>query len=84
VDICKIDVEQAEYEVMASPGHDRLRRCRVLVVEIHDLAGHSHRDVADAIVGLGFEELPRGSDPSVYVFRNTAPAAAAPAAGTRS
>lgn len=79
VDICKIDVEQAEYEVMASPGHNRLRRCRVLVVEIHDVAGQSHRDVADAIVALGFEELPRASNPSVYVFRNRSADALAPA-----
>lgn len=71
VDICKLDVEQAEYEVFDNPGHDRLRACRVLVVEIHDVPGRSHREVADAIVGLGFEELPRRSDPAVYVFRKT-------------
>lgn len=70
VDICKMDVEQAEYEVMDNAGHDRLRRCRVLVVEIHDVPGRSHRDVADAIVRLGFEQLSQGSDKSVYVFRN--------------
>ena len=79
VDICKIDVEFAEYEVMASPGHDRLRRCRLLVVEIHEDAGHDRRQVADAIVALGFEALPLGSDRSVHVFRNTALADAASA-----
>ena len=72
VDICKLDVEQAEYEVMDNDGHDRLRRCRVLVVEIHDVAGRSHRDVADAIVRLGFKLLPQRSDKSVYVFLNSA------------
>jgi FkbM family methyltransferase len=75
VDICKMDVEQAEYEVIESPGHDRLRRCRVLVVEIHDVPGRTHRDVAGAIEALGFELLPQQSDRSVYVFLNRGPAA---------
>jgi FkbM family methyltransferase len=75
VDICKIDVEQAEYEVMENPGHDRMRSCRLLVVEIHEVEGRSRQDVAGAIVGLGFEELPRRSDPGVYVFRNRSPVA---------
>jgi hypothetical protein len=83
VDICKIDVELAEYEVMASPGHDRLRRCRLLVVEIHEDATHARARVADAIVALGFEALPLGSDRSVYVFRNTALAAASSAVPSR-
>lgn len=78
VDICKIDVEFAEYEVMASPGHERLRRCRLLVVEIHEDATHARERVAEAIVALGFARLPLGSDRSVYVFRNTALPAATP------
>jgi FkbM family methyltransferase len=82
VDICKIDVEFAEYEVMASPGHERLRRCRLLVVEIHEDATRARARVADAIVALGFDLLPLGSDRSVYVFRNTA-LASAPSAAIR-
>lgn len=72
VDICKLDVEQAEYEVFDHAGHDRLRRCRVIVIEIHDVAGRSHAEVTTAIERLGFTLLPQGSDRSVYVFRNTA------------
>lgn len=71
VDICKIDIEQAEYEVMANGGHDRLRSCRVVVIEIHDVSGHSPRTVVDALVSLGFDALPVGRDPSVHVFVNT-------------
>ena len=82
VDICKIDVEFAAYEVMASPGHERLRRCRLLVVEIHEDATRARARVADAIVALGFDLLPLGSDRSVYVFRNTA-LASAPSAAIR-
>jgi FkbM family methyltransferase len=77
VDICKIDVECAEYEVMAHPGHDRLACCRVLVVEVHDIEGKSHSEVIDPICDLGFDLLPQGSDRSVYVFRNRGLAAGA-------
>lgn len=68
VDICKLDVEQAEYEVFDNPGHDRLRRCRAIVMEIHDLPGRSPREVAQAIERLGFTQVPQMSDPHVYVF----------------
>jgi FkbM family methyltransferase len=70
VDICKIDVEGAEYEVFDSPGHDRLRGCRVLVIEIHERPGREVREVVDAITAMGFEAQPQGSDLSVHVFTN--------------
>ena len=69
IDICKIDVEFAEYDVLAHAGHECLRNCRLIVIEIHNKPGHSPREVADAIVAMGFDELPRGSDPDVYLFR---------------
>lgn len=70
IDLCKIDVEYAEYEVFASPGHDHVSRCRWLIIEIHEGPAHSPSDVVSAIVQQGFEALPRGSDPAVYAFRN--------------
>jgi FkbM family methyltransferase len=72
VDICKIDVEQAEYEVVDHPGHDRLRQCRIVVMEIHDVPGRHHGHVTEAIERLGFRRLPQQSDRSVYVFVNEA------------
>jgi FkbM family methyltransferase len=68
VDICKLDVEQAEYEVFDHPGHGRLRQCRALVIEIHDMPGRSPREVVTAIERLGFRQVPQMSDPHVYVF----------------
>jgi FkbM family methyltransferase len=78
IDICKIDVEFAEYEVFASPGHDLLGRCRWLIIEIHEGPTHAPRDVVSAILRHGFEELPRGSDPAVYAFRNARLASTTP------
>jgi hypothetical protein len=71
VDLCKMDVECAEYEVFGSPGHGSIARCRWLIIEIHEMPGHSRAEVVSEISSLGFEMLPRGSDPSVYAFRNT-------------
>lgn len=71
IDLCKMDVEQAEYEVFDAPGHDLLSRCRYLVIEIHEIPGRSVGDVVRSIVECGFRELPLGSDRSVHCFVNT-------------
>jgi len=70
VDVCKLDVEAAEYEVIASEGHTRLRDCRLLIIEIHEVEGDTREGLASRIEALGFERLPMGTDRSVYVFRN--------------
>jgi FkbM family methyltransferase len=72
VDLCKIDVEHAEYEVFASPGHDRVDQCRFVIVEIHRGDGQDPQQVVAALTARGFELLPRGSDPDVHAFRNRA------------
>jgi FkbM family methyltransferase len=71
VDLCKMDVECAEYEVFACPGHSSVAQCRWLIIEIHALRGRSPSEVVSAISSLGFEMLPQGSDSGVYAFRNT-------------
>lgn len=70
VDICKIDIEQAEYEMIDNPGHERLRYCRLIVMEIHQVAGRSQTEVVRHLEGLGFALLPQQSDRSVFVFVN--------------
>lgn len=70
IDICKLDVEGAEYEVVATPGHGRLRQCRVIVMEIHEQPNRSPTDVVGAIERLGFSALPQCSATSVHAFLN--------------
>jgi FkbM family methyltransferase len=36
VDICKIDIESAEYELIAASPDDLLRKMRYIVIELHD------------------------------------------------
>ena len=39
IDICKIDVEGAEFEVFLQPDHKSLVRCRYIIMEIHEHDG---------------------------------------------
>jgi FkbM family methyltransferase len=73
IDICKMDVEGAEYEVFATANHDCVSRVRYLIIEIHRIDGQSPADVVAELERLGFVEQPRDarSDPDVYLFVNT-------------
>jgi FkbM family methyltransferase len=73
VDICKMDVEGAEYEVFAAANHERVSRCRYLIIEIHKADDRQPEEVIAELKRQGFVELPRDSisDPDVYLFGNT-------------
>jgi FkbM family methyltransferase len=70
VDICKIDIEGAEFEVLSEPGHSSLAQCQYVIMEIHQREGMFADTVLEAMSGLGFRrpELPAGSDPTVHFF----------------
>ena len=72
VDICKIDIEGAEFEVFAKPSHQSLTRCRYLIIEIHEGEGRSSADLIQTIEQLGFERKsqPDDADPAVHFFIN--------------
>lgn len=72
LDLCKIDIEHAEYEVFSSPGHDLVDRCRFLIMEIHRGEDKRPEQLVRYLATRGFELLPRGSDPDVYALRNRA------------
>ena len=73
IDICKMDVEGAEYEVFAAANHQCVSRCRYLIIEIHRVDGQSPEEVIAELKRQGFVEIPRDSqnDPDVYLFGNT-------------
>jgi FkbM family methyltransferase len=73
VDICKIDVEGAEFEVFLRPEHQRLRQCRYLIMEIHERGEREAGEILPAIEKLGFvrRETEPGADPTVHFFVNT-------------
>ncbi len=55
IDICKIDIEGAEYELFESSSDDLLRKIRYLFIEFHDPARTP--DLLRKIKSLGFTEL---------------------------
>jgi FkbM family methyltransferase len=77
IDLCKIDIEGAEYEVFATPHHQTLQRCRWIVIEIHEVPGHQPEEIHDKLRALGFEIVnpaTRTIEPNVFLFRRTDPA----------
>lgn len=74
VDICKIDVEAAEFEVFASPEVDAIRNCRYLLMEIHHEDTRPRELVQNRLAELGFSEVERevksGRGHFVHLFVN--------------
>ena len=75
VDICKMDVETAEFDVIKHPEeYQMLRKCRYLIMEIHLGEGRELHRILEPLADLGFErhDPGPGDDPHVYFFVNKA------------
>lgn len=72
VDICKIDIEGAEFEVFRGAEHQSLRRCRFVIMEIHERDGDRAAELIPVIEKLNFSRLPGkpAADPTVHLFVN--------------
>ena len=72
VDICKIDIEGAEFEVFGKPFHRNVRHCRYLIIEIHDGEGREPDTIVSVLSGLGFRHVsqPSDADAAVHFFVN--------------
>ena len=71
IDICKIDVEGAEFEVLSEPAHQNLANCRYLIMEIHEGENRSAAAILPALDKLGFVLSSEPTADSVYFFRNS-------------
>ncbi|MEP6923408.1 MAG: FkbM family methyltransferase [Pyrinomonadaceae bacterium] len=73
IDICKMDVEGAEFEVFLLPQHQCLKNCRYLIMEIHERDGRTKEEILPAIEKLGFIRQPNAADadPTVHLFVNS-------------
>lgn len=72
IDICKIDIEGAEAEVLLDPTsrHAALRRCRYVVIELHPVDRYD--ELCEAFTRLGFTRVAdEGKDRcGVHLFAN--------------
>lgn len=56
IDLCKIDVEGAEYELFNESAEDFLENCRNLIIEIHHQENRPRNLVIEKLEKAGFEE----------------------------
>lgn len=78
IDLCKMDVEGAEHDIFAHNNYSRLRQCKLLIMELHDLQSNAKgktEDVISKLSLLGFEELEtaNGTRCPVRLLRNRNP-----------
>lgn len=73
VDICKLDVEAAEYEICSTPFHQSLKKCSYLIIEIHPHPTKEKSFVLDELKSCGFEVICRdpATDQDIYLLKNT-------------
>ena len=71
VELMKLDVEGAEYDILASPFRECLKQVSNLIIEIHPMPGRSQSEVTTALAAAGFMEAGRSGD-NVFLFRKAA------------
>jgi FkbM family methyltransferase len=73
VDLVKMDIEGAEWDVLASEHCSKLRDCRHLLVEVHPRAGRGLSEFKQLVSRFGFEllEIRNAAAEDVFCFRNT-------------
>jgi FkbM family methyltransferase len=57
VDLCKIDIEGAEFEIFTNSGHDLITKCRYLLMEIHEKRGEFREAIRSKLSESGFKEI---------------------------
>lgn len=73
IDLCKIDIEGAEYEVFLNHGHECVKKCRYLIMEIHNLENVNKAKVLmREIANLRFKEIAMDKERNVILFKNRA------------
>jgi FkbM family methyltransferase len=74
IDICKVDIEGAEYELFEASADDLIEKIRYLIVELHDPARTPA--FVKRITGIGFNEIHisenENTDDKVRAFRGPA------------
>lgn len=72
IDLCKIDVEGAEYEVFLKAECKSACRIYYLIIEIHTVVDFSRDDLIARLNSLGFDDIspkPK-SEEAVFLFQN--------------
>lgn len=57
IDICKIDIEGAEYSLLENAPIALLRRCKYIIIEIHEISKKSPENLIFLIMSAGFRKV---------------------------
>lgn len=76
IDICKMDIEGAEFEVFSNDECSKIINCRQLLIEIHQNNENNRTIIQDKLKSFGFEEIDGenkvGNNHFVHSFVNKA------------
>lgn len=74
IDVCKMDIEGAEFEIFAAGTCEKMRDCRYFIIEIHHEKDRRRERILEKLGELGFVELnaegKSGDDYYVHFFVN--------------
>jgi FkbM family methyltransferase len=71
IDLCKMDVEGAEYDIfLGSSSHESVRRCVYLIMEIHPHKNHSVSQLIDRLAEHAMVPIAHDTEESVFLFKN--------------
>lgn len=74
VDLCKIDIESAEFEIFQHEFHNQIKNCRYILMEIHHDDKNDRKIVINRLSELGFDEIngenKKGNTHYVHLFEN--------------
>ena len=71
IDICKIDIEGAEFELLRTIDHDSLAKIQSIIIEIHEVEGKDCSSIFESIKNAGFRLVELNEkliEPNVYLF----------------
>jgi FkbM family methyltransferase len=74
VALCKIDIEGAEFDIFTNPGHETIKKCRYILMEIHQRRGNFREEIRRVLSDHGFSEIDgdgkNDAADHVHFFRN--------------
>jgi FkbM family methyltransferase len=75
IDVCKMDIEGAEYDIVLGDAAERLKQCRFLIIEIHPHASYTSDSLKERLQTMGFRKVSvprRVASEDVFLFQNVA------------
>ena len=70
IDLCKIDIEGAEFEMLRGQDCEALNRCRYVIIEIHSSEEEQQHEMLQLLARRGLTMIAKDRDDPVYLLKN--------------